>query len=168
MVRVVAFFSFLGLLNIARKIIIRPSIHATWLGSAGKDVSLASSIRFLYVSYHSLLGSIVSVGVYHCVNSLEVVLLQVGLRRGLGVPWIRLRVLLETVRVIATLVREKLFCSSPVMSVICCLPWHFHHSFKLRIDEDFSFRINVVLVICREFVSMRVILIEQRAKRVSR
>ena len=162
---VVALFSFRGLVNL---IVIRPSIHATWFSSAGKDVSLASSIRFLYVSYHSLLGSIVSVGVYHCVYSLEVVLLQVGLRRGLGVPRIRLRVLLETVRVIATLVREKLFCSSPVLGVIRRLPWHFHHSLKLRIDEDFSFRINVVLVICREFVSMRVILIKQRAKGVSR
>lgn len=165
MVRVVALFSFRGLVDI---IVIRPSIHATWFSSAGKDVSLASSIRFLYVSYHSLLGSIVSVGVYHCVYSLEVVFLHVGLRRGLGVPWIRLRVLLETVRVITTLVREKLFGSSPVLGVVCRLPWHFHHSLKLRIDEDFSFRINVVLVVRREFVSMRVILIKQKANGVSR
>ena len=165
MVGVVALFAFGGFLS---KIVIRPSIHAAWFSSAGKDVSLASSVRFLYVSYHSLLGSIVSVGVNHCVYSLEVVLLQVGLRRSLGVPRIRLRVLLETVRVIATLVREKLFGSSPGLGVISRLPRHFHHSLKLRVDEDFSFRINVVLIVCREFVSIRVILIKQRAKGVSR
>ena len=78
--RIVALFAFGRLLDIAIKIVIRPSIHATGLSSAGKDLSLASPIRFLYISYHSLLGSVVSVGVYHSINSFKVVLLQLGLR----------------------------------------------------------------------------------------
>ena len=154
-----------------RKIVIKFG-PVLWVPAA--DLTLAPPVIVLNVRYHTLFSPIVCIGVYHCIDCLEVFVLggDEWRRGGLRIAGLGLCIFLEAVRLAvviivvifdtpaAALVREELFRGISMLSLICSLSWEVHLRLELGVDEDFSFRVDIVLIVRRRklVVIVRVIL----------
>ena len=120
------------------------------------DFALAPAVIVLYIGDHTLFSPVVSIRIYHCINCLKVFILirDQRRRRSLCIPRLGLCIFLEAVRLAVVIIvfifnREKLFRGITMLCLICSLSWEVHLGLELRIDENFGFRVDVVLVVGR-------------------